>query len=447
MNLTRRNLIRTLTALPAAAFGIASMAPTLSSAASQRPQAAPLRYGAGLRLGALPYRDVSMPVAVHYPTLVPEQPVDLGPYRMSVAMRAPAAQGGPWPVVFVSHGTGGSVLGHADLAAGLARAGNVVVALEHPGDNYRDRSLVGDARYFSERPAQLLAVMRAVLDSEGAAGAAARSLMGDLSIDAKAIALLGHSAGGFTAAVVAGARADRARVAEHCAAQASADPMCALRDPSAHMSVRAQGPRFVLPADATLPATLSDPRVRALVLLAPLTVPIDPASAARLPAATLVVRALAAASFVPDLPPRAARLPTELVPERDLLRRLVGQLAALFALIVLGALVTEQAREGTRPAPPPSETPPGARGYLRVLAQPWAEVIVDGETIDTTPMARPITVAPGRHFVIFVHPNAPEEKRTVDVGAGQTVLLDVAMRVDRPQRDAGAEAGPVDDSP
>lgn len=165
------------------------------------------------------------------------------------------------------------------------------------------------------------------------------------------------------------------------------------------------------------------------------------------PAATLVVRALAAASFVPDLPPRAARLPTELVPERDLLRRLVGQLAALFALIVLGALVTEQAREGTRPAPPPSETPPGARGHLRVLAQPWAEVIVDGETIDTTPMARPITVAPGRHFVIFVHPNAPEEKRTVDVGAGQTVLLDVAMRVDRPQRDAGAEAGPVDDSP
>jgi len=291
MNLTRRNLIRTLTALPAAAFGIASMAPTLSSAASQRPQAAPPRYGAGLRLGALPYRDVSMPVAVHYPTLVPEQPVDLGPYRMSVAMRAPAAQGGPWPVVFVSHGTGGSVLGHADLAAGLARAGNVVVALEHPGDNYRDRSLVGDARYFSERPAQLLAVMRAVLDSEGAAGAAARLLMGDLSIDAKAIALLGHSAGGFTAAVVAGARGDRARVAEHCATHASADPMCALRDPSAHMSVRAQGPRFVLPADASLPATSSDPRVRALVLLAPLTVPLDPASLAGLPAATLIIGA------------------------------------------------------------------------------------------------------------------------------------------------------------
>jgi len=82
-----------------------------------------------------------------------------------------------------------------------------------------------------------------------------------------------------------------------------------------------------------------------------------------------------------------------------------------------------------------------------VLAQPWAEVSVDGEAIDTTPMARPIVVAPGRHFVTFVHPNAPEEKRTVDVGPGQTVLIDVAMRIERPQRDAGAEAGPVDDSP
>lgn len=165
------------------------------------------------------------------------------------------------------------------------------------------------------------------------------------------------------------------------------------------------------------------------------------------PAPALVVRALAAASYAPDLPPKAARRPAELSPERDVLRRLSGQLAAVLGLILLGAAVTEVAREGTRPAPPPSETPPGARGYLRVLARPWAEVIVDGETIDTTPMARPIAVAPGRHFVTFAHPNAPEEKRSVDVGAGQTVLIDVEMRVERPQRDAGADAAPIDDSP
>ena len=164
-------------------------------------------------------------------------------------------------------------------------------------------------------------------------------------------------------------------------------------------------------------------------------------------AATLVVRALAAADFIPAPPPKNERGPVELVPHRDVISRLVTQLAAVFGLIVLGAIVTEVSRAGERPAPPPSETPAGARGYIRVLAQPWAEVIVDGEPIDTTPMARPIAVAPGRHFVTFTHPNAPEEKRTVTVAAGQTVLVDVAMNIDRPRRDAGTDAGPVDDSP
>lgn len=165
------------------------------------------------------------------------------------------------------------------------------------------------------------------------------------------------------------------------------------------------------------------------------------------PAGTLATRALAAADFVPALPPAPARPEAELAPQRDALARLLPRLAALFGLILLGALVTEASRAGERPAPPPSETPPGARGYLRVLAQPWAEVVVDGEAIDTTPMARPIAVAPGRHFVTFVHPNAPEEKRTVNVVAGQTVLVDVTMRIDRPQKDAGPSTRPDDDSP
>ena len=162
---------------------------------------------------------------------------------------------------------------------------------------------------------------------------------------------------------------------------------------------------------------------------------------------TLVIRALAAAGFVPDLPPVPARGPAELSPPDAGLRKLASQLATIFGLIVLGALVTEWSRAGERPAPPPSETPSSGRGYLRVLAQPWAEVSVDGEKIDTTPMARPIPVAPGRHFVTFTHPNAPEEKRTVQVVTGQTVLVDVTMRIDRPRKDAGADAGPIDETP
>ena len=165
------------------------------------------------------------------------------------------------------------------------------------------------------------------------------------------------------------------------------------------------------------------------------------------PSTTLVVRALAAADFVADLPPKIARGPAELSPPDLGLRRLATQLAAIFGLIVFGALITEWSRAGERPAPPPSETPSGPRGYVRVLAQPWAEVSVDGEKIDVTPMAKPIAVAPGRHFVTFTHPNAPDEKRTVTITAGQTVLVDVAMRIDRPHKDAGPDARPDDETP
>ena len=82
--------------------------------------AEPPPYNAGLRMGSIPYRQVGMPVALTYPTRAEAAVRDLGPYRMTVAIGAPGAQApaAGWPVVFVSHGTGGSHLGHADLVAG-----------------------------------------------------------------------------------------------------------------------------------------------------------------------------------------------------------------------------------------------------------------------------------------------------------------------------------------
>jgi serine/threonine-protein kinase len=49
-------------------------------------------------------------------------------------------------------------------------------------------------------------------------------------------------------------------------------------------------------------------------------------------------------------------------------------------------------------------------------------------------------VTPGKHFVTFQHPYAPDEPRSIKIAAGQTVLLDVSMRVARPDGDAGARA-------
>jgi serine/threonine-protein kinase len=83
---------------------------------------------------------------------------------------------------------------------------------------------------------------------------------------------------------------------------------------------------------------------------------------------------------------------------------------------------------------------------LKVLAKPWAEVLIDGDLVDTTPIGRPLPVSPGRHYVTFRHPNAPDEKRSIDVASGQTVVLDVTMRLDRvispdAGRGSGSDAG------
>ncbi|WP_437652723.1 serine/threonine-protein kinase [Sorangium sp. So ce1182] len=166
----------------------------------------------------------------------------------------------------------------------------------------------------------------------------------------------------------------------------------------------------------------------------------------------LIARALAAAKLGGDeLPP--AQLPSvRPAAERRSAPSLapdVGRLAGIFALVLAGgALIELGLRQSDAAAPPSAEArQPAAgfeeRGYLKVLARPWAEVVIDGELIDVTPMARPIPLQAGRHFVTFRHPNAPEEKRTISVSAGQTVTLDVSMRLDRAVLDAGAP--PVED--
>jgi serine/threonine-protein kinase len=98
------------------------------------------------------------------------------------------------------------------------------------------------------------------------------------------------------------------------------------------------------------------------------------------------------------------------------------------------------------------ELVPTTPGYLRVVVQPWATVIVDGEAFDTTPFARPIPLTPGTHYVRLEHPQAPTERRTIELVAGETVLIDVTMKVRRPPgltdgESSAPSAAPADSSP
>ncbi len=140
-------------------------------------------------------------VALWYPTEVATQPVQVGPFVQSVAPGA-AVAGRGLPLVVLSHGTGGSRTSHADTALALAQAGYVVAALDHSGDDWRDRSRVLDV---AGRVRQFAAVVTALVAGQGGA-----------TIDPARVGAFGFSAGGFTVLAAAGGRPDLDRVGPHC---------------------------------------------------------------------------------------------------------------------------------------------------------------------------------------------------------------------------------------
>jgi serine/threonine protein kinase len=115
----------------------------------------------------------------------------------------------------------------------------------------------------------------------------------------------------------------------------------------------------------------------------------------------------------------------------DAPRVIAGHVLVLVAFIV-GVLAIEGgsfARGGTEAGKRPLELVPGEAGGLRVLATPWAHVRVDGQQVDTTPFARAIPLAPGKHWITLTHPDAPPVEREISVATGEVVTLDVTMSV------------------
>jgi predicted dienelactone hydrolase len=203
-------------------------------------------------------------VALYYPTQAPARAVAMGPFTIRAAIQAPPDARFKGLIV-LSHGTGGSELAHSGLAEALARGGYLVAALRHPGDNWQDRSLFqkSPSAFFTERPRQASRAIDALL--------ADPDWKDRIATDARGprIGVLGHSAGGYTAIALAGGQVDMARFADHCRANRADDPiLCGM--------VRAdQAPSPGLPLAPAL-----DPRVRAVVAMAPLGVMFTPASLA-----------------------------------------------------------------------------------------------------------------------------------------------------------------------
>ena len=205
-----------------------------------------------------------IPVVLYYPTQTPARAIAMGPFTVQVAIQAPpdAAFKG---LIVLSHGAGGTELGHSSLAEALAQQGYLVAALRHPGDNWQDQSLVQTSalRYFTERPQHASRVIDALLSDPAWGPRIAKDARGPR------IGALGHSAGGYTVLALAGGEPEVARIAAHCGSRRADDPIfCSMGGavpPAAQTSSAA-------PIGVTPNPSLRDARVRAVIAMAPVGV-------------------------------------------------------------------------------------------------------------------------------------------------------------------------------
>lgn len=209
-----------------------------------------------------------MPGYVFYPTGQASGITDIGPYKVH-ATRDAAPLSGAKPLIVISHGNGGSDLGHNNLATYLASHGFVVATLEHPKDNFHDTSGVGHASVLVGRPVQVRATIDALL-----ADPQWKTL-----IDAHRIGVAGFSAGGYTSLLVVGAVPKFSRFIDYCHRYPKDQPVCG-NYPKIAAEARSQGmtpEQWVASIQRSLPrwGGTADPRVKAAFVMAPLSLVFD----------------------------------------------------------------------------------------------------------------------------------------------------------------------------
>lgn len=113
---------------------------------------------------------------------------------------------GRFPLIALSHGTGGSADIMAWLGRGLASRGYIVAAVNHPGNNALEPYTPEGFLLWWERARDLTTMIDMVL--------AAREF--ESHVDSNRIGAAGFSLGGYTMMEIAGARTDLSRFQEFC---------------------------------------------------------------------------------------------------------------------------------------------------------------------------------------------------------------------------------------
>ncbi|MDA7848029.1 hypothetical protein N8972_00895 [Sulfurospirillum sp.] len=185
-------------------------------------------------------------VAVIYPTKSPAKPVKFGPFEMKLAIGSAIAKG-KFPLVIISHGSGGSNIAHRSIAFALVKRGFVVGMPLHPKNNFKNNSAEGTVSNWINRPKHIKSTLNILLTNRKFS----------TSIDANEIAVIGHSAGGYTALAVAGGVANTKHMINLCKNNPKLpEPFCGLVKDNQLKSEKIEN--------------LRDNRVKAIVLMAPL---------------------------------------------------------------------------------------------------------------------------------------------------------------------------------
>jgi predicted dienelactone hydrolase len=196
--------------------------------------------------------DQPIELAIWYPSDASVSPQPIGLFTQNVAFYG-AITAHFFPLIVISHGTGGSAAEHYDTALALADAGFVVVALSHPGDNYKDRANSFTPRNFAYRSRHVARVIDFML----------RDWPDHTHLDPARIGIFGHSAGGATALIEIGGTPDFALAAKFC--QDHAD----FWDCQRVKEHAADAPTPASDSPSQPPALTHDPRIKAAAIAAP----------------------------------------------------------------------------------------------------------------------------------------------------------------------------------
>lgn len=195
-------------------------------------------------------RGRSIKATVWYPTPAISEPVYYSNAFIGHAKRDAPLFDGRYPLLVISHGTGGHRYNQYYLSEFLASHGFIVAAIEHPFNNYTDNRDADTVRNLWHRPKDVSFLLTQLQQDPTFSQ----------HINSSAIGMLGYSLGGYTALVLAGATPNWQHVVEYCKPPMSVTGFCSKYEEE--LRRWSEGDRYDF-------NNLSDNRIQAVFVMAP----------------------------------------------------------------------------------------------------------------------------------------------------------------------------------